>query len=468
MVDPSPGELAAGEPVPGAVTNARTVRFDGGSTGAGGLSWGQRELWLVIEEKHNWLPIGTVLPLPAGTTVEKAAGDLEFTMSSYPTMRTRLRLDPDGPTQVVHASGELRMEIVDIPDDADPAEAAKLVLKRYKETDYDFVSDWPVRVAVIRHRGVLTHRAWVMCHLVTDGSGSRVVLEERACRDRSGSATAWSALEQARWQGSPAGLRQSGTALRYWERVLREVPARRFPPRTERPYPRYWQAKSGSPATDLAIRALSARTGVEGRSVLLAVFAVALARVIGADPVVLKLVVGNRFRPKLGRSVSPIIQSGLFVLDPGGTVEEVIARTRRQAMTAYKHAYYDPYRRQELIARMSAERGEELDLDCSFNDRRLKPRDESGPAPSPEQIRAALPESYFEWRYKQDRVEFNRLFVSIDDEPDTMATTVTADIHHIAPEAVEACVRQMEEVAVAAALDPAARTGVVAHSGAGP
>jgi hypothetical protein len=142
-----------------------------------------------------------------------------------------------------------------------------------------------------------------------------------------------------------------------------------------------------------------------------------------------------------------------------------VAHTRRRAITAYKYAYYDPYRREDLIDRVNRERGEEVDLECTFNDRRLKPRDETGPLPTPAQIRAALPGGSFEWTHRQDERPFDKLYVNVDDEPDTVQLTLVTDVHHVSPEQVEACVRGMEELAVAAALDPATRTLVPAPGG---
>jgi condensation domain-containing protein len=436
------------------------VQFEGDRTGVEELSWGQRELWVAMREQHSWLPIGAVQPVPAGTTVDDALADLRFVMSSYPSMRTRLRLGPgDYPKQEIHGSGEIPLEVVDAGDDADPAEVADTVWRRDLRRDYDFVSEWPVRIAVIRHRGVLTHRSWVMCHLVTDGAGSRVILDELPGRDTAGSRTALSPLEQARWQRSPAGLRLCDAAMRYWEKVLRTMPVRRFPARTERPYPRYWQGRLDSPALYLATRLISDRTGVEVASVLVALFTVSLLRVTGIHPVVFQLNSSNRFRPGLARSVSPIMQNSLFAIDvPDTTVDEAVALVRRRAMTAYKYAYYDPARREELLDRVGRDRGEPVDIHCSFNDRRLTPRAEIDP-PTPEQVRAAVAKGTFEWQHQQDEVEFLQFGLDVDDVPDTIQLTVTTDIHQVSPGDAEACLRGMEEIAVAAAFDPATRTG---------
>lgn len=442
-------------------TGRLLVDFEGGGAGVGWLSWGQRELWHMVEQRKTWVPIGTVRPLPAGTTVDDAVADLRFVMSRFPSMRTRLRFDPDGVKQVVSASGQIPLEIVEAADDDDPAAVADEVWHAYRSKDLDFVNDWPVRMAVIRHRGALTHRVWVMCHLVTDGTGARILVEELAARGAGAGPAAASPLEQARWQSSPAGQRQCEVALRYWERVLREVSLHRYPVRDQTPHPRYWEGQFDSPAAHLALSAISARTGVEIPSVLLTAFAVSLVRVTGINPVVVVLVVNNRFRRGLARTVSPIMQPGLCVIDvPDATVDEAVAYTRRRAITAYKYAYHDPPQREALLERVNQERGATVDLECSLNHIRINPRDQNAPPPTAGQVQAALPDTSFEWTEQQDDRPYNKLYVTVEDVLDTLRLTVDTDIHHLAPDAVEAFVRGIEEVAVAAAFDPTVRTGV--------
>jgi hypothetical protein len=57
------------------------------------------------------------------------------------------------------------------------------------------------------------------------------------------------------------------------------------------------------------------------------------------------------------------------------------------------------------------------------------------------------------WTIRQDD-PFERLFVHIDDVPDTMQITVFMDTHFVSPADAEAFLHGMEEVAVEAALDP--------------
>jgi hypothetical protein len=429
------------------------VPFEGDGSGVEELAWGQSELWRAMRRQQTFMPIGYAEPLPPGTTIDTVVEGLRYWMSRYQTMRTRLRHDPDGHTrQVVHASGEVTLEVVDTDDDDDPAKVAEEVRLRHWESDYDFVDEWPVRMAVIRHRGALTHQVVVLCHLVTDGFGGLIMLRDLASRDTT-PVTATQPLEQARWQRSPAGRRHLATVLRHWEDVVRSVPAQRFPGSDDRRTPRHWQVGLDSPASHLAVRAIAARTNVDASPILLTIFAVAIARVLGTNPVVTRVVASNRFRRGLADSVSPLTQTGLCVIDLAGlTFEQALARTARRAFVAYKHAYYDSAALDAAVAEVCRERGEHVDLSCFFNDRRLVTRDlPDGPPPTAGEIRAALGRGTLRWGEPTDKPS-ERLFANINDVPDTVDITIFADTHYVSPAGMEAITREMEAVAVEAAL----------------
>ena len=93
------------------------------------------------------------------------AAGLRFIMSRHQSLRTKLRFGPDGQTrQVVHACGEIALEVVDAGD-GDPAEVAAAVAAGYKARKFDYEHEWPLRMAVITHRGAATHVAEMICHL---------------------------------------------------------------------------------------------------------------------------------------------------------------------------------------------------------------------------------------------------------------------------------------------------------------
>jgi len=186
---------------------------------------------------------------------------------------------------------------------------------------------------------------------------------------------------------------------------------------------------------------------------------VALARITGSNPVVAQVVVGNRFHAHLADVFAPVNQTGLWVLDVAGTtVADAVGRSRRRAMSTYKHAYYDPRERAELIARVSRERGEELDVTCFFNDRRMNRT--TGGVPAAADVEAALGTGTFTWRTRTEQPS-ERLFVHADDDAsDGIQLTAWTDTTYLAPGDLEAVLHEMEAVAVAAALDPAEPTRV--------
>jgi hypothetical protein len=443
------------------------VAFAGEGSGVGELTWGQQTVWRGIESRGTPIILTGVAPLPEGTTTADVADDVGFLMSRHQSLRTRLQFSDDGRIrQVVAGSGELRLEIVDADDDAGPRKAADALATEYEKAERDYANDWPIRTAVIRHKGVPAYWVVATCHIVTDGFGAKALFADLRARDpatgkASRPVTAIQPLEQARWQGSPAGRRQSEAAQRYWGRLLRTIPPRRFAESHDKRQPRYWEVIYNSPAAYLAIKAIAARRELDTTPVLLAAFAVAMTRVTGISPVVLRVMVSNRFRPRFADSVSPVSQTCPCVIDVVGiTVDEAVTRAWRASVGAYKHAYFEPVKIRELLAAVSTERGEEIDLNCVFNDRRMAtPRGVEGPPPGPEEVRAALPCTTLKWEDQTDDPT-DECHIHVYDSPDSVNVMVQFDTHYVSPDDVEAILRGMEAVSLKAAFDPDAPTGV--------
>ncbi|MEV6930708.1 condensation domain-containing protein [Dactylosporangium sp. NPDC051485] len=434
------------------------VAFAGDGAGEGELSWGQRDIWLAMLRQETWLPNGAWGPLPPGTTVDDLTDRLRYLMSRFPTARTRLRFGPAGEVrQVVAAAGETVLEIVEAGDE-DPAAVADKVRLRLQDDPYDHERDWPVRMAAVRHRGELSHLVVVLCHLVADGLGAMIMVEDQDKRPET-PVPDLQPLQQAGWQASPSGVRQNATAMRHWDSILRQIPLHRYAPSRDPQQPRHWRGQFHSPALSLALRALSAFTGIASSTVLLGVYAVALARVTGEGTTVLRPMVNNRFRPGLERVVCMLAQYGLTRLDVAGvTFAEVLERAKRAAMTTYKHAYYDPAALDALLTRVVEERPG-LQLPSYFNDRRDDAAVANTPVPSPEAIAAAAGRGEFTWSIRQD-VPFEPLIVHVDEVEGGTQAIVFMDTHVIAPADTEALLRGVEAAAVEAALNLEAPTGV--------
>jgi hypothetical protein len=440
------------------------VAFDGAGDGVDELSWGQREIWQSMLAAEDSLSLGGVVVAPAGLTVTAAASMLGYLVSRHQSLRTTIVPGPDGGVrQRVVAAGEIPLEVVDAQD-GDPTEAAEAVSLRYRSVDFDYARELPVRMAVVLADGVVTHVVAVYCHIAADVHGLDALMADLVAMDPAeapGPVTSAQPLEQARRQRTPAVLRQSEAALRHAERVLRTVPGRRFGESDDHRVPRWMQIGYDSPAAYLAAMSVAARNRVHTTPVLLAAFSVALCDITGTEPAVAQLVINNRFRPGFASAVAPLAQSCLGVVEVADrTFDEVVAGAWRAMTKAGKHAYFDPRRMGELRAAVDADRGEHVDTDCYFNDRRrihLSPPLERMPTEA--DLLAALPRSTQRWENPMDTYD-HTLFFHVNDVPDTLDYLMCADTHHLSPADMTALVRRVESVVVEAAIDPDGTSGI--------
>jgi hypothetical protein len=448
------------------VTQRVKVLFEGDGSGVAELSWGQAEIWSVMRDKADSLPMGGARALPPGQTVADVAAGLKFVLGRHQSLRTRLRFGPDGQAQqVVHASGEIDLEVVPAGD-RDPGEVAAAVAARYRARPFDLSREWPLRMAVITHRGAATHLAEMICHIALDAFGQAALHDDFDHRgQRAGPVTAMPPLEQARRQRGPAGLRASEASLRYFERLAARVPDRQFSPSADPREPRFWQVTIDSPAGYRAARMTAARLGVSTSPVLLAAFAVALTELTSCPVAALHLVVSNRFRPGFAGSVSPVMQSCLCVLEVAGApFGEVVRRAWQSALRAYKNAYFDPEAKRAVCERLAGGRGAEPDWDVIFNDRRVLSREladtapgagedgEDGGSPWP----AELARTALAWGERNDMPQ-QKVFLNICDVPGTLVAELWADSHFVSPAAMAGLLGRIEDVLVASATGPADR-----------
>jgi hypothetical protein len=443
------------------VAERLVVPFAGEGSGTGELTWGQQTIWRGIMGKGAPVWLNGCQAVPEGTTLQDVADLLSFIVSRHQSLRTRLVVE-DGIAlqQVVSSSGELHLDVMDAPDDADPYVFAKARDAEWEEGPLDYASEWPVRMAVIRHRGVPTHWIMAMCHMVSDAFGVGVLLADMKARDPDKPIVGKHPLEEARWQSSPAGKRCSTAAEKYWERALREIHPRRFPdaPPPGKPDPS-GRVTFDSRAAYQALQIIGARVKADTSPVLLAATAVSLSRVTGLTPATPRVYVNNRFRPGLSSIVSPIAQTCPCAIDVAGiTFDEAVRRAYYASMRAFKYAYFVPVRIREILAAVSAERGEKIDVSLIYNDRRIeRSRDINDTIPTLADVRASLPQTTLTWdtREREDLCNIN-----IIDSPDTVRILLLADGSYVYRAQVEALLRGIETILVEAALDPEARTGV--------
>jgi len=449
------------------MTDQIMIGFQGDGSDVEEFTWAQRSIWEAMMAAGRSIVIGGAMAMPETTTVEQLAGILRFAMCRHQSLRTRVRFAQDGrPLQVVADSGEIPLYVVDVRDDENPAAVAEEIRARQELGTFDYASEWPVWMTVVRHKGTVSHMVAMYSHLAVDGQGIMALVDDLSnMDDPSGAFNApvegVQPVALARLQRTPEAQRQSAAALRHWERVLRTVEPSRFGPCEDKREPRFWEMVCRSPALLAAVQVVSARVGIDSGVVLLAAYAAAMARLTGKSPSVAHVVVHNRFRPGFKASVSHLAQYAPAVIDVrNATFDEVVFRAWRASIAANKHAYYDAAAYHELAARISQERGARIETACYFNDRRGESRNAVAGETSRQAIQDALILTERTWGNRFDWYD-GIFFLQINEDPDAIAFAAWADTHHMAPADLMTFTHHFEAVVVEAALDPNAQDQLI-------
>jgi hypothetical protein len=439
------------------------------------LTWGQKAIWRDMQASGGQFSMGGRARLPEGRTVEDVTALLGSLMGRHAALRMRLETDDAGrPRQAVARSGQISLDIMTIPDDADLMPFAAHLMDTWPLTRFDFRHDWPLRMAVLRQRGACRYLVWVLSHLVADGGAHLLFLADLLAAGEAGAAAGEprrpDILDIARGERAPQARQLSSRAMRYWESALRHIPVQTFaepgrPP--DRPDQQFWQARFTSPAAHLAMLAIARRTGTDASRVTLAMIATAIGRATGAAPLTIKVMVNNRFRPGLADVIAPIAQNSVVTIDVTDTsVDQVVARSRSATLTAGMRAYYDPDDLAEVTARLDAERGYPARVTCRVNDQRAMIMRPDGQASAgevtPEQIGQKLAETSLTWLGPREHMH-EQVNILVENRSDVVSLHTMWDRGCLADGQVEALLRGVEEVAVEAAFDPSAPTKVSAR-----
>jgi hypothetical protein len=444
------------------VTSIVMVPFAGPGAGVGELSWGQAEIWSAIVGQQSSLHIGGVAEFPVAKELDEIVAGLGWMLGGHQSLRTRVRFESDGHVlQVVADHGEVPLRVVDVEDQTDPAKVAADVDAEFRQTDFDYEREWPVRLALIRQRGVATHLVAVYCHLAIDLAGMNALFSNglftllfTADDAKPPEVTALEPLAQVGWQRGPAGCRHNKAVQRYWRRHAAELPASRWGDVVgDEQRPRHWQVTFRSPAAQLALESIVARTSADSSNILLAAAASALVNVTGSGPAAFQIVVSNRFRPGLADTVSVVSQSGLCVIDVADAdFDEVVERTTPSSMKAYLNAYFDRDDKNAMIDEISKERGEQVELTCFYNDRRApEHRIPTGPPPTRERLSESRAETTLTWGPHSDK-PWEPLFVNVNDVgPDMVEILLQADTRCLSPDHMRAFLDHFETTLLTAA-----------------
>lgn len=444
------------------------VRFIGEQAGTEPLTWGQKAILQDMRDSGNQFSMGGLAELPEGSTVADAAARLSRLMGLHAALRMRLGTDSSGrPCQEVAGSGQTSLDILTLPEHLDRAAVEKYaydLMDTWPLTRFDFHHDWPLRMAVVRHRGGCVCLVWVLSHLATDGGGHILLLGDVHPGGPAGRAAGDlpcpHILDLAKAEQTPPLRQLSSRTMRYWESALRNIPEQTFGGPAPQAGRLHWQVRFSSPAAHLAMLAIARRTGADVSRVTLAIIATSIGRVTGISPLTIKVMVNNRFRPGLAKVIAPLSQASVVTIAlAGSSIDEVVARTRGASLTAGMRAYYNPDDLAELTERLDAERGFPARVTCRVNDQRSMIMREQEATDigevTEQQVRQRLPETALTWLGRKPDM-YEQVNLLIENRNDILSLHLMWDLSCLTTGQVEALLRGVEEIAVEAAFDPSA------------
>jgi hypothetical protein len=451
------------------------VAFRGGRGASGPLTFGQRNTlnWVGNEADRYSAVIPWRFALPDGVTVADVAAAFAVLLARHEALRTCY---PDG-TQVVAADGELSLEVQELAaDQADLDEQGltDLLVARLRGRGVDYTTGLPLRVAVATRDGVPACVVVVYSHMAVDFASMALISRQftelagdPAVRDSG--PPEHQPLEQAAVEQAAHGQRQAATAVRYWADHLRAAPQSLYAvPPPEQPGEGFRTAMLHSPAGGLALGHIAARTGAGRQAALIAAFCAVLAHRTGVRECVFAAVSSNRFRSRLHGYVGSLAQDGLMsVTVDGGGFDDLVRRSARATLAAHTHSMFDATRLWQAIDEIGYARGTTFTRDVTVNN--ISAHLDGEPSlvlGAVAEVAAALPRTTLRWMPSTESpVVLMCNPVRVDPE---LMLALTPDLRLVAGADVEALLRGVERLLVAAAGGDAPLADLAALSGVSP
>ncbi|GGU69949.1 hypothetical protein GCM10010211_39400 [Streptomyces albospinus] len=335
---------------------------------AGPLSLGQLSVWHDIRglpaarrhEPNN----AAAWPLPPGVTVEQARTALRAIVTRHPSLRTRYDVhDADAPRQLppdVHLDDHL--PVVE-GDGTGPDElAAQLAAEPF---DLGRQHGW--RARLLARRGTASHLLFVKHHIAADAWAQELLHQEfrRALTDPAGLGdTPPGPADLAAEQHTPAGLRRRAQALDHWAQLLDRAPSVGLP-RGAATEGRAVQGTLHSAPARPAAHAVAERARVSVSSVVLAAYVRSVARMCGADALLVQLMSANRFAGRWRNVVTSMNQWVPVLIEHarGDDLVELADAVHWSGLGAFRHGMHDVTAVAALRARMPAA----PEPACAFN-----------------------------------------------------------------------------------------------------
>src|SRR5437868_3123363 len=319
------------------------------------LSYAQQRMWFIdqLEPGSAAYNIPCAVRLSGRLDEEALRRSLNEIVMRHEALRTSFPSRDGAPTQEIHESGELGLEVIDLTkaEEGEREERLEELLAEEARRGFD-LSRGPLIRARLMKEGEEEHVLMVnMHHIVSDGWSMEVMVGElaqlyEAFRDGKESPLgemeiqyADYAVWQRRWLKGEVLERQ----VEYWKEKLEGVGAMELP--TDRARTAVTSHGGGSERFRLreevtrGLKQMSSREGVTLFMSLLSGFQALLARYSGQMDIAVGTPIAGRNRGEIEGLIGFFVNTLVMRVDVGGepTVRELLGRVRETALGAYAH-----------------------------------------------------------------------------------------------------------------------------------
>ncbi|SCG39737.1 condensation domain-containing protein [Micromonospora coxensis] len=441
--------------------------FVGAAAAPAPLTWGQQALWTAMRRRgaeQTLMSLRRIVATPRRGPADlagvlRAVGALVGRNSS---LRTRIQVVDGDLRQVVAATGELPVAVVDAAADEfaphrhDPAAVAATLADRLAATPFDHAREWPQRVALVRVDDRISHLVVVFSHVTVDFVAVEALLRQLRLLVLRGAVAAPAgpqSVDVARREQDAARAR-SARAVAYWVRGYARLPSRTLPWIAPPATPRFPRTVLVSRAADTAVRLAARRCRVTGSTVLLAAVAAVVSRWSGSGVCGLHSMASNRAVAGYADAIAKLNQLGLLVIDSTDrpSFDDLLPRVWQAALQAYRHSYYDPAELGRAFAAAGLPFEAGVSPHCYVNDVRLAAdSDPLAPAVDEAQLRATMAATTVVPAESLDRFTW-LMRVEITDRPGGIGIALTGDSGHLPRPYAERFLRDIERLLVEAAF----------------
>jgi amino acid adenylation domain-containing protein len=308
-------------------------------------SFGQRRMWLLaqMDSGEPTYNVAWALWLDGALEVSALQQAWDAALVRHEALRTTFRNESGMPVQVIEdepAAGPLLVTSVEQLAAGEREQAALALIRDLASSPFDLAAPGPLaRAALVRLSPEAHVLAVVMHHILADGWSFRILFDELSADYEAISRGGGPGAEEppiqyadfAIWQIEHAEDGGYAPAERFWRTELAGAPSA-LPLPADEPYPaRQTFAARGIDTTidgslADALRQLAARHGTTLFAVLLAAYAVVLARLTGSDDLLIAVPMAARTRPET-ESVVGLFMNTVTIrirIDRDGTLSDLV------------------------------------------------------------------------------------------------------------------------------------------------